>query len=90
MVLERLPTGFRGFTACDRATRSGQSLRFRRRRIGRTYRNKPKPGAIHILVPPEGDLIERRVWEQRLDRLALVPAPGVWNFRCSFQADESE
>lgn len=40
-------------------------------RMGLTYRAKPMPGTVHILVPPAGDAIPRKLWER---------PPGTWRW----------
>ena len=40
-------------------------------RIGCSYHAKPIPGTVHILVPPAGEAIPRKLWER---------PPGTWQW----------
>ena len=77
MTLGESPEGFPGIHPLRWSNEVGPVIAIQTPRIGRTYRNKPSAGWIHILVPPEGDVIERWVWERR-------PSAWRWFFRRAF------
>ncbi len=40
-------------------------------RKGRDYKEKPKPGTVNILVPPDGKVLPRKMWKR---------PPGAWRW----------
>ncbi len=77
MIFGEPPDGFPWVHPLRMSNEVGPVIAIQTPRTGKTYRNKPPAGSTHILVPPAGDVIDRRVWRWR-------PSPWLWFSRRVF------